>query len=145
MSKRNKKISFSIIISLLTLIASFLTSFLFTKFLLSQPQIGDINYGLKTTADSFVSFVSVFTFGMSSTFIRFHKKYQNDEEKIFSSFNLITTIIAFIAIVFGIILCILTLNHIILDPAKGVYTEKQVYDFFLILVISISLLRFLLY
>lgn len=138
MSKRNKKISFSIIISLLTLIASFLTSFLFTKFLLSQPQIGDINYGLKTTADSFVSFVSVFTFGMSSTFIRFHKKYQNDEEKIFSSFNLITTIIAFIAIVFGIILCILTLNHIILDPAKGVYTEKQVYDFFLILVISIS-------
>ena len=138
MEQRKKKISISVAISFLTLIASFLTSFLFTKFLLSQEQIGDVNYGLKTTADSFVSFVSVFTVGMSSTFIRFHKKYEKDERSVFSAFNLITLIIALAAIAFGLVLFILTVNCLILNPANGTYTQQQVYDFAAILVISIS-------
>lgn len=136
--QKKKSISISVVISLFTLIASFLTSFIFTKFLLSCEQIGDINYGLKTTADSFVSFVSIFTVGMSSTFIRFHKKYADDEESVFSAFNLITLIISLIAIAFGVILFVLALNNIILDPAKGVYTQQQVDDFAAILAISIS-------
>jgi len=49
--QKKKNISISVAISLITLVASFLTSFIFTKFLLSREQIGDINYGLKTTAD----------------------------------------------------------------------------------------------
>lgn len=138
MENANKKISISVVISLLTLVASFLTSFIFTKFLLSQEQIGDINYGLKTTADSFVSFVSIFTFGMSATFIRFHKKYRNDEEAVFSSFNLITSIISLVAIVFGVVLFVLAINNKILDPNGGVYNQQQVHDFSIILVISIS-------
>jgi len=136
--QKKKNISISVAISLITLVASFLTSFIFTKFLLSREQIGDINYGLKTTADSFVSFVSIFTFGMSSTFIRFHKKYADDEKSVFSSFNLITSIISLIAIIFGLVLFILTINNKILDPSGGVYTQKQVNDFAAILVISIS-------
>lgn len=135
-----KSINFSIIISIATLIVSFLTSFIFTKYLLSQPQIGDINYGLKSTVDSFTSFVSIFTFGMSSTFIRFHKKYKQDEKTVFSSFNVITSSIAFLALIFGIILVILTANNLILNPADGVYTQEQVHDFMLMIIISICYL-----
>lgn len=138
MELKNKKISISVVVSMITLAMSFLTSFLFVKFLLEQPQIGDVNYGLKTTADSFVSFVSIFTFGMSATFIRFHKKYHKQEMKVFSTFNAITTAILLVVLVFGFILVILTANNLILDPNKGVYTQKQVHDFLLILIISIS-------
>lgn len=87
MELKKKKISLSVIISFLTLIASFLISFIFTKFLLSSKQIGDINYGLKTTVDSFVSFVSVFTVGMSSTFIRFYNRYNDDKKRSDISFQ----------------------------------------------------------
>ena len=135
---KNKKISISVIISLITLVVSFLTSFIFTKFLLNQPQIGDENYGLKSTVDSFISFASIFTFGMSSTFVRFHKKYSQNEKAVFSTFNFITTIISVLIIIFGLILCILTANNLILDPSKGVYTPAQVHDFLLILIISIA-------
>lgn len=137
MSQKNKKISLAFVISIATLVASFLTSFLFTKYLLSRPQIGDINFGLKTTADSLISFVTALTLGMASTFIRFHKKYENKEEDVFTSFNLITTIIAGLVVLFGVIVCVLTINNKILDPNKGVYTEQQVFDFLLILIISI--------
>ncbi len=135
---KRKKISFSVAISLISLVASFVSSFLFTKFLLSQPQIGDVNFGLKTTVDSFVSFVSIFTFGMSSTFIRFHKKYANEEKTVISCFNIVTSIIAISALVFGVVLVVLTLNNVILNPADGKYTQQQVYDFLLILIVSIS-------
>ena len=138
MEQKKKSISISVVISLVTLVVSFLTSFIFTKFLLSREQIGDVNYGLKTTADSFVSFVSIFTVGMSSTFIRFHKKYADDEKSVFSAFNLITSIISLVAIIFGLILFVLTINNKILNPAEGVYTQQQVNDFAAILVISIS-------
>ena len=135
---KNKKISISVVISLLTLIASFLTSFIFTKFLLNQPQIGDENYGLKSTVDSFISFASIFTFGMSSTFVRFHKKYFSKEKEVISTFNLITTIISILVVLFGVVLCILTVNNLIIDPSKGMYSKQQVHDFLLILIISIS-------
>ena len=125
-------------ISVFTLIVSFLTSFLFTAYLLEQPQIGDVNYGLKSTADSLTAFVSVFTAGMSSTFIRFRKKFANEEKAVVSSFNVITSCLAFITLLFGVVLIVLTANNLILDPNDGVYTEQQVHDFLIILVVSIS-------
>ena len=50
---------------------------------------------------------------------------------------MITTIIAGLVVLFGVIVCVLTINNKILDPNKGVYTEQQVFDFLLILIISI--------
>lgn len=135
---KNKKINISVVVSLLALVVSFLTSFLFTKFLLHQPQIGSVRYGLKTTVDSLVSFVSILTFGMSSTFIRFHNKYRNKEKAVFAAFNLITTIVALIILAFGAIICILTLNGHILKVGEGAYTEEQVHEFILILIVTIS-------
>lgn len=134
---KNSKINLSVLISVLILVVSFLTSFLFTKFLLAQPQIGDVNYGLKVTAGSIVSFVSVFTTGMSSTFIRFHKKYQNDEKSVISTFNFVTLIISVFAIVFGLIMFILAINNKIINTDGGKYTQQQVYEFAAILAISV--------
>lgn len=133
--KDNKKISLSIIISILTMIATFIVSFFFVSFLLSKPQIGDVNYGLKTTADSFVSFITVFSFGMTTTFITFHKKYgKNNEKKTFSVFVIISLLIAIIGIIFGIILVLLSINGVILSHEK--YTATQIHDFTLILIVS---------
>ena len=134
--KKEKAIKLSVIISIATLICSFLTSFFFTRFLLSRPQIGDTNYGLKTTADSLTSFVSVFTFGLGTTFVRFSNKYKNSDE-VESSFNIITAILSLIAVVFGVVLLILAFNNKILDVEGGKYSQKQLDDFILILITSV--------
>lgn len=135
--EKNKKINFSIVISLISLVISFLTSFLFTKFLIKQPQIGAENYGLKTTVDSIVSFVSIFTFGMSSTFIRFQKKYPTKSNDVTSSFNIIFSIVSLFALLFGIVVIILTMNGLILKVGENGYTEDQLHQFTLILIISV--------
>lgn len=134
--KKEKAIKLSVIISIATLICSFLTSFFFTRFLLSRPQIGDTNYGLKTTADSLTSFVSVFTFGLGTTFVRFSNKYKNNDE-VESSFNIITAILSLIVVVFGVVLLILAFNNKILDVEGGKYSQKQLDDFILILITSV--------
>lgn len=139
-NEAKRKIRVSIVISIVSLFASIFLTFFFNKFLLNQPQIGDVNYGLKSTVDSLTSFVSIFVLGMSSTFIRFHRKYEDDENSLFSSFNVIILAICTLALIFGIIVVLLSMNNIILDPSKGVYTQKQVYDFTIILIISLFFL-----
>lgn len=139
-SNTNKKIRISIVISIISLFASILLTFVFNKFLLDQPQIGDVNFGLKSTVDSLTSFVSIFVLGMSSTFIRFHRKYEHDEKSLFSSFNIIVLVIAGLALIFGLVLVLLSVNNVILDPSKGIYSQKQVHDFVIILVVSLLFL-----
>ena len=136
----NKKIRTSIVISIVSLLASILLTFVFNKFLLDQPQIGDVNFGLKSTVDSLTSFVSIFVLGMSSTFIRFHRKYENEENSLFASFNIIVLILSGAALVFGIVLVVLSANNLILNPADGKYTPKQVHDFIVILSVSLFFL-----
>lgn len=132
---KKTNIIISVTLSVISLVASLLTSFVFVGFLLKQPQIGDINYGLKTTADSLISFVSVFTVGMGSTFLRFKNKYHAEESKIISAFKLIMFVFSLIIILFGIIIVILTYNGLILSPEK--YSQSQIYDFIFIFIISI--------
>lgn len=139
-SKTDKRISISIVISIVSLLFSILLTFVFNRFLLDQPQIGDVNYGLKSTVDSLTSFVSIFVLGMSSTFIRFHRKYENDEKSLFSSFNIVILSIAGFALLFGVVLVILSANNIILNTNNGMYSQKQVHDFIVILIVSLMYL-----
>jgi len=136
----NKRINVSIVISIISLFVSILLTFVFNKFLLDQPQIGDVNYGLKSTVDSLTSFISIFVLGMSSTFIRFHRKYEDRENDLFSSFNIIILVISGFVVLFGTVLVVLSANNVLLNPEQGMYTQKQVHDFVVILTISLLFL-----
>lgn len=133
MSEQNR-INISVIIGTLSLIASMLTSIFFTPFLLER--VGDSEYGLKSLADSFVSFATVFTTGISSVFIYFHKKYGVEGEgKVIGAFNIIFSVIAGVIIIFGLVLLGLTSAGILLS--SELYTAEQIHTFAVILAITI--------
>lgn len=133
MSEQNK-INLAVIVATVSLVASMLTSILFTPFLLES--VGDAEYGLKSLADSFVSFVSIFTGAMSHAFVRFHKKYGKEGEgKVIGAFLMMFLLIALGIIIFGAILLVLTFSGVLLP--SDLYTEDQVHTFAIILAITI--------
>lgn len=70
-SHEKKNIKLGVIISYITILVSVVFSLLFQRFLLNSPNVGEEQFGLYSFVNSIISWLSLLTFGISSSYIRF--------------------------------------------------------------------------
>ena len=66
-----KNIKFGVLISYLTIVLSVICSLLFQRFLIRSPNVGEEQFGLYAFVNSIISWLSLLTFGATSSYIRF--------------------------------------------------------------------------
>lgn len=106
-SKEQRKLA--IILSYLNMLLGLLISILYTPFMLRM--LGKSEYGLYNLASSFVSYLGLFDFGFSSSYIRFFSRYsiKNDEKalaKLNGIFMLMFSAIGMLTLIAGSILVV---------------------------------------
>lgn len=107
-SYSKKQVKYGIVISYFVLILSIIIHFVTTPLYLKY--LGDNAYGIKAFCNSLVSYVSLLTMGMSSSYVRFYTKYEKESgdeaiKKVNSSYLLFFLFASALAIlVVGIIL-----------------------------------------
>ncbi len=104
---KTKNIKIGAIISYAQLFVSILISILYTPFMLSV--LGPGEHGIYSTVSSAISFLSLLSLGIGSSYIRFYSKYKaaEDKEKINclnGLFLIIFTVIGLVALICGAIL-----------------------------------------
>ena len=140
--RSNKNIKIGMIISYVTLAVSILIYLFFTPYCLKQ--LGDSEYGLRSFASSISSYLTILSFGISSTYIRYRlvaiKKEGEEGEKRFNGlYFLIFVVIGLISLILGVVIVFL-LKYNVIPTTKYTDAEKNIlYRLVFILIVNVSL------
>lgn len=140
--RSNKNIKIGMIISYVTLAVSILIYLFFTPYCLNQ--LGDSEYGLRSFATSISSYLTILSFGISSTYIRYRlvaiKKEGEEGEKRFNGlYFLVFVVIGLISLILGVVIVFL-LKYNVIPTTKYTNAEKNIlYRLVFILIVNVSL------
>lgn len=103
--KSSSQRKWGILLSYVSIILNNTISIIYTPFMLQI--MGQSEYGLLGTASSYVSYLSLFSFGISGSYIRYNTKYRsiNDkesEEKLNGMFFIIFSLLSILVIIGGV-------------------------------------------
>ncbi len=138
----NKNIKFGIIISYLSMIITFLLYFFFTPYCIEK--LGDSEYGLRTFANSLCSYLSILSFGLSSTYIKYriiqkNKDTENGEKKFNAIYFLTFLVIGILSTIIGISFALLLKYNVIKLNNYSLEETKLISNILICLVINTSL------
>lgn len=131
-----KQVKYGIIISYIVLVLSIIIHLVTTPLYLKY--LGDNLFGIKSFCNSLVSYITLVTLGMSSSYIRFYTKMEKEEGvegvKRVNSIYLLFYIIASFLGFFVFCVIVLLLSHRIIDLTK--YNDEQINIIIIIVVIQ---------
>lgn len=136
-----KNIKYGIILSYISYAIAFVCSLLLQKILISS--LGDVQYGLSSFVTSITSWLSLLSFGLASTYIRFATlSYKNGGDiglkKNNGMYILIFAIISLISLIIGFVLLLLFRIGIIPLQQYSIEEKEIIYALLVVSVVNVS-------